>query len=424
MSDRSHKLGEVLRAAREAKGVDLPRVERDTKIRERYLSALERGEYRELPGPVYTKGFLRNYGLYLGLDPEYLVDLYRLEATGAAVDRRGPDSAPRPRRRRRPRTFVVTPGAVVAAILTILVGAFIAWLTYEFVNFAGIPELRITQPPGDVAALRATKIEIRGVSAPDARITVKGLGENRDVTADHTGAFSFEAQLMPGSNLLELTATDPKTNRESEKQRRTINVVGASPAPSQAAISVDKPVAGATVPSPVAVSGRAPDGAVVTVSAALVSAAKPSFAVVDANGAPVAVTPKTPLPSPLKLKSSGGAFAGSLALAPGTWQLTVTAPGGPPTTRRVTVGAPAGLRGRLTVTTGESYLEIDEDGRPKAGVSGGISPPGTVVALTATTDLRIRSGNAGAVQLSINGVSVGAMGAPGEVIEWRITRSK
>ncbi len=424
MSDRSHKLGEVLRAAREAKGVDLPRVERDTKIRERYLSALERGEYRELPGPVYTKGFLRNYGLYLGIDPEYLIDLYRLEANGAAVDRRGPDSAPRSRRQRRPRSFVVTPGAVVAAILTILVGAFIAWLTYEFVNFAGIPELRITRPPGDVAALRATKIEITGVTAPDARITVRGLGENRDVTADHAGAFSFQAQLMPGSNLVELTATDPKTNRESETQRRTINVVSAVPGPSQAAISLAKPVANATAPSPVAVSGTAPDGAMVTVNATLVTAAKPSFTVVDTNGASVAAAPKTVPPSALKLKASAGKFAGSLALAPGIWQLTVTAAGGPPITRRVTVGAPVGLKARLTVTGSESYLEVEEDGRPKAGVSGGISPPGTVVALAAMTDLRIRSGNAGAVQLSINGVSVGAMGAPGEVVEWRITRSK
>jgi len=40
VSDQVHKLGEVLRAAREAKGADLTRVERDTKIRERYLSAL------------------------------------------------------------------------------------------------------------------------------------------------------------------------------------------------------------------------------------------------------------------------------------------------------------------------------------------------------------------------------------------------
>ena len=99
-----HKLGEVLRTAREAKGVDLTRVERDTKIRERYLSALERGEYRELPGAVYTKGFLRNYGAYLGLDPEYLIDLYRLEATGGTAERPAAPVPPRPITVRRSRS--------------------------------------------------------------------------------------------------------------------------------------------------------------------------------------------------------------------------------------------------------------------------------------------------------------------------------
>ena len=91
MTGDVHKLGEVLRTAREGKGVDLARVERDTKIRERYLSALERGDYRDLPGAVYTKGFLRNYGAYLGLDPEYLIDLYRIES--AARRRRAPARA-------------------------------------------------------------------------------------------------------------------------------------------------------------------------------------------------------------------------------------------------------------------------------------------------------------------------------------------
>ena len=99
MTEELHKLGEVLRAARESKGVDLPRVERDTKIRTRYLSALERGEYRDLPGAVYTKGFLRNYAHYLGLDPDYLTDLYRLETHGAAQPVVA--AAPRPMRARR-----------------------------------------------------------------------------------------------------------------------------------------------------------------------------------------------------------------------------------------------------------------------------------------------------------------------------------
>src|SRR5512137_2736413 len=72
-------LPERLAAARERKGVDLTRAERDTKIRARYLSALERGDYRELPGAVYTKGFLRNYAIYLGLDPEDVLRQWRRE---------------------------------------------------------------------------------------------------------------------------------------------------------------------------------------------------------------------------------------------------------------------------------------------------------------------------------------------------------
>src|SRR5215467_4347699 len=72
-------LPDRLAAARERKGVDLTRAERDTKIRARYLSALERGDYRDLPGAVYTKGFLRNYALYLGLEPEEILSQWRRE---------------------------------------------------------------------------------------------------------------------------------------------------------------------------------------------------------------------------------------------------------------------------------------------------------------------------------------------------------
>src|SRR5919201_1937524 len=72
-------LPDRLAAARERKGVDLTRAERDTKIRARYLSALERGDYRELPGAVYTKGFLRNYAIYLGLDPDDVLEQWRRE---------------------------------------------------------------------------------------------------------------------------------------------------------------------------------------------------------------------------------------------------------------------------------------------------------------------------------------------------------
>src|SRR6478752_5164346 len=89
-------LGERLLAARERKGVDLYRAERDTKIRARYLGALERGEYRELPGSVYTKGFLRNYALYLGLDPEDVIRQWKRERGDATIPAEPVLAVPRP----------------------------------------------------------------------------------------------------------------------------------------------------------------------------------------------------------------------------------------------------------------------------------------------------------------------------------------
>lgn len=427
MTDDRHKLGEVLREAREAKGADLARVERETKIRERYLSALERGEYRELPGAVYTKGFLRNYAAYLGLDPEYLIDLYRLEAAAGAADRPSVPRPPRPISVRRRRTFVITPGAVAAAILTILVGAFVAWLGYEFVNFARTPELRITDPAGDVSAHTGSTITLRGMTAPNATVTVSGLPENPSTTADADGAFEIMVGLLPGSNEIHLVARDPVTNRSSEEFVRRVNVigdVGISPSPGSDALMVDAPEDGATVNGRLTVSGRAGPATQVSVSAELVTVADPSFTIVSGEGSPVEAEPAAPtVPEPLSLTAdSGGAFTGELGLAPGTWRITVAGPSGTPTARQVTIGAAPGVRAIMSVEGGETYLEVAEDGTAVADVSGQIAPAGLQIELEAERTIRIRAGNAGAVRLIVNGLVLGSMGSSGEVVTWEITR--
>jgi cytoskeletal protein RodZ len=220
------KLGTVLRTAREARFIDLARVERDTKIRVRYLTALEQGDYRDLPGSVYTRGFIRNYGLYLGLDPEYLVDLYRLES-GSGVERPTMPSQRRPMAGRQGRSLVVTSGAVAAAILTVLVVAFVVYLVGEFVTFARTPDLRITDPAGDVAAWQGSEYTIRGVTEPNSTVTTDGLRQNPSTTADAQGAFSVLVGLVPGANVITLVASDPLTGRDSAAVRRTITVVPA-----------------------------------------------------------------------------------------------------------------------------------------------------------------------------------------------------
>lgn len=71
------ELGNALRQAREAKGLSLAQVEEQIKIRSAYLSALEEEDFDQLPGPVYVKGFLKNYAQYLGLDPAQVLSLYQ-----------------------------------------------------------------------------------------------------------------------------------------------------------------------------------------------------------------------------------------------------------------------------------------------------------------------------------------------------------
>jgi hypothetical protein len=71
------QIGEVLKSTRMRLRLDIATVENETKIRTKYLRALENEEWEALPGPTYVRGFLRTYAGYLGLDADALVDEYR-----------------------------------------------------------------------------------------------------------------------------------------------------------------------------------------------------------------------------------------------------------------------------------------------------------------------------------------------------------
>jgi cytoskeleton protein RodZ len=76
------RIGESLKEARQRAGLDMRTVEERTKIRTRYLRALESEEWEALPGPAYVKGFLRTYAGALGLDADALVAEYRRTVEG------------------------------------------------------------------------------------------------------------------------------------------------------------------------------------------------------------------------------------------------------------------------------------------------------------------------------------------------------
>ncbi|MGA7613990.1 MAG: helix-turn-helix domain-containing protein [Thermoanaerobaculia bacterium] len=89
-------LGEELRKQREIRGIGLKEIADATKISTRFLEAIEKGNLKTLPAPVFTRGFIREYARYLGLDPEDLVDRYS-EIAEAAVEKEEAE-APSPHR--------------------------------------------------------------------------------------------------------------------------------------------------------------------------------------------------------------------------------------------------------------------------------------------------------------------------------------
>jgi transcriptional regulator with XRE-family HTH domain len=70
------EIGSSLREARERQKLELSEIERETRIRSKYLQALEEDRFDRLPAPAYAKGFLRTYADYLGLDAQRFVDEY------------------------------------------------------------------------------------------------------------------------------------------------------------------------------------------------------------------------------------------------------------------------------------------------------------------------------------------------------------
>jgi cytoskeleton protein RodZ len=80
-------IGATLREARKRRKVDLSEVEAAIKIRIRYLQAIENEEWDALPGGAYTRGFIRTYAFYLGLDGERLADDFRRSAGPPVGDR-------------------------------------------------------------------------------------------------------------------------------------------------------------------------------------------------------------------------------------------------------------------------------------------------------------------------------------------------
>ncbi len=429
-ADAGPGLPDRLAAARERKGVDLLRAERDTKIRVRYLSALETGEYRDLPGAVYTKGFLRNYAIYLGLDPEDVLRQWRRE--------RGEATAPEPiivppgplAEPSRPLNF--SPSVVVAALLTAGVVLFFIYLSSQLLRYSRPPDLAVTYPAQAVIDVEesVTSFRLAGTASPGSTVTIRTPGQEQPfrVTALASGEWSLQVDLRRGQNRFEIDALNPETGKTSETPRSVVINVPflVIQAPT---LVVEQPVEGATYTNgAIAVEGMTTNAETVTVTTSYLGAAGG----VSASPAPTSTAPSpgasgSPPPAPttgttVDVNDEDGSFSlPPLELTTGRWAITVTATSTDgktaALTRNVTV-AFSGVNLVVNIRGGPAWIKVWVDGKVVGPASGRVVEAGRTLTFTGTTSIEVRTGSSGATHFTLNGVSLGSLGRSGVPETW------
>ncbi len=119
-------VGNKLRAARTRRKLSLQEAEAETKIRARYLRALENEDWEQLPGDTYARAFIRTYAALLGLDGDRLAEEQRRRRGASRPGERLPRVDPRPRKavnRRRARRHRKAPSWAVTSVVVALVAA-------------------------------------------------------------------------------------------------------------------------------------------------------------------------------------------------------------------------------------------------------------------------------------------------------------
>ena len=380
------RLGETLRAQREKKGITLEQAASDTRIREKFLKALEDSDYQTLPGTVYTKGFLRNYAEYLELDTEELVVQFHQERDQPEAPRAFKPIGPIMRR-----NLIFTPRVFVPVVVLAGIVLFVSYLYYQFVSFAVPPKIDVTDPASDAISQSADFV-VKGKTVPDGRVTVQvfpGPLTVADIHPNADGTFSASVQLSPGANhiVVEVLDVTGKVGRAS----RTVRLETASASsPSPPVIIVEEPANGATFTNaPVLVRGRF----------------DPSVTALTVNGVQMPI-------------SGARLFEIRFTYPAGKQTINIVASnvaGGTTTeTRAVTVAYTAAVV-NVTLKGGEAWLQATVDGTLVPG-TGRVFKEGETATYTGR-EVRLRSGNAAATVVSYNGQPAVALGQQGEVVE-------
>ncbi len=213
------KVGPQLKARRQALRLSLAQVEIDTKIRGKFLTALESGDYSSMSNDIYSRGFVAHYANHLGLDGSAIATAYANERGGVqAGDTHRPRLA-------RPKRIVFTGKIAALLVGLLLVGSVFGYLLWEFSALAGAPLLSVSSPSAD-EVVTGSVLQVSGYTTPGSDVSIN----NSPIVSDSDGSFSERVTLQNGVNAIHITSAS-KLGKTSTVTRNVLakvpTVVGA-----------------------------------------------------------------------------------------------------------------------------------------------------------------------------------------------------
>ncbi len=191
-------MGERLIMLRRRKHLNLEQAEEETKVRRKFLEALEEGDYVSLPADVYAMGFLAKYAEFLGAPKEELLQDFRRE--------RGTSSARRvfaPQGDLKEKRLILTPKLTLVAVIIIVFIGVIGYIFYSVKNFTSPPNLEIGSPSTE-SVIHQETVEIIGKTDEGSTLQIN----DQTVFIDERGNFNESVKLQPGLNNIEVKATN------------------------------------------------------------------------------------------------------------------------------------------------------------------------------------------------------------------------
>jgi len=189
--------GSIIREERIRRGISLEKAEGATRIRKKFLTAIEQDDYSVLPSLLYAKGFIKNYSEYLGLDSGTVLAFYRRQIDEAHVT-----TLPKKDKEVfRSSWSQLTPGRFVGLLIGILIVVFFAYFITQYRRLSEAPILTIEKPANNVV-VKERKIDIMGKTDNDATVTINGV----TALVRPDGSFFDQITLEVGVNSITISA--------------------------------------------------------------------------------------------------------------------------------------------------------------------------------------------------------------------------